>query len=114
MPDDTGDPKSAATEDSSPPEPVAPAEEKIQPKPPPPPPIAKKAWGAPLMRFDQAWTRLEARVCAWVLVTEILALCLWISLKGLSAEYQTGSGERNVSGLVFRALLTAVLLGLGA
>jgi TRAP-type C4-dicarboxylate transport system permease small subunit len=114
MPDDTGDPKSAATEDSSPPEPVAPAEEKIQPKPPPPPPIAKKAWGAPLMRFDQAWTRLESRLCAWVLVTEILALCLWISLKGLSAEYQTGSGERNVSGLVFRALLTAVLLGLGA
>jgi TRAP-type C4-dicarboxylate transport system permease small subunit len=115
MPDDTGDPKSAATEDSSPPEPVAPAEEKIQPKPPPQPPIAKKAWGAPLMRFDQAWTRLESRLCGWVLVTEIAALCLWIALKGLSAEYQVaGSGEKNVSGLVFRALLTSVAFGLAA
>ena len=94
MPDETGDP---------------------QPKVIPAPPIAKKAWGAPLMRFDQAWTRLESRLCGWVLVTEIAALCLWISLKGLSAEYQVaGSGEKNVSGLVFRALLTSVLFGLVA
>jgi TRAP-type C4-dicarboxylate transport system permease small subunit len=101
MPDDTGDPKSAAPEESAPPKPA--------------PPIAKQAWGAPLMRFDQAWTRLESRLCAWVLVTEIVALCLWIALKGLSAEYQTaGAGEKNVSGLVFRALITAVALGLGA
>ncbi len=94
MPEETGDP---------------------QPKPKPDPPIAKKAWGQPLMRMDQAWTRLESRLCAWLLVAEIAALCLWIALKGLSAEYQTaGTGEKNVSGLVFRSLLTAVALGLGA
>jgi TRAP-type C4-dicarboxylate transport system permease small subunit len=75
-------------------------------------PIAKQPWGEPLMRFDQAWTRLESRLCAWVLLGEIVALCLWIALKGLSAEYQTGSGQKNVSGLVFRALITSVLLGL--
>jgi TRAP-type C4-dicarboxylate transport system permease small subunit len=75
-------------------------------------PIPKQRWGEPLMRFDQAWTRLESRLCAWVLLGEIVALCLWIALKGLSAEYQTGSGQKNVSGLVFRALITSVLLGL--
>jgi TRAP-type C4-dicarboxylate transport system permease small subunit len=68
----------------------------------------------PLMRFDRAWTRVESRLAAWLLVSEIAALCLWVALKGLSAEYQTGSGDKNVSGLVFRSLLTAVALGLGA
>jgi TRAP-type C4-dicarboxylate transport system permease small subunit len=93
------------------------ADEAVPPKtaPPPAPPIAKQAWGEPLMRFDQAWTKLESRLCAWVLVTEIAALCLWIALKGLSAEYQTaGTGEKNVSGLVFRSLISAIVLGLGA
>jgi TRAP-type C4-dicarboxylate transport system permease small subunit len=104
MPEETGDPKTEGTTGDVP-----------QPKVVPPPPIAKQAWGEPLMRFDQAWTRLESRLCAWVLVTEIAALCLWISLKGLSAEYQTAGGERgNVSGLVFRALLTSVVFGLGS
>ncbi len=75
-------------------------------------PIAKQAWGAPLVRLDQAWTRLESRLCASVLVAEIAALCLWIALKGLSAEYQVDAGgEKNISGLVFRALLTACVLG---
>jgi hypothetical protein len=79
------------------------------------PPIRKQTWGEPLKRFDRAWTRLESRLAAWVLMAEIVALCLWIALKGLSAEYQSaGSGEKNVSGLVFRSLLTAVALGLGA
>jgi TRAP-type C4-dicarboxylate transport system permease small subunit len=80
----------------------------------PAPPIAKQAWGDPLMRLDRAWTRLESRLCAWVLVTEIIALCLWIALKGLSAEYQTGTGDKNVSGLVFRALISSIAFGLGA
>jgi hypothetical protein len=75
----------------------------------------KQAWGVPLMRFDRVWTRVESRLAAWLLVSEIAALCLWVALKGLSAEYQTaGSGDRNVSGLVFRSLLSAVVLGLGA
>jgi len=72
-----------------------------------------RAWGAPLARLDAAWTRLETRIAAAVLLSEILALCAWISLKGLSAEYQTGTqGEKNVSGLVFRGLIGAIVLGL--
>ncbi len=72
-----------------------------------------RAWGAPLARFDARWTRLEARLAAAVLLSEIVALCAWISLKGLSAEYSVASqGEKNVSGLVFRGLLGAIVLGL--
>jgi TRAP-type C4-dicarboxylate transport system permease small subunit len=113
MPDETGDPKPVLAEEGSLPTP--PVVEVVEAKPPPPPPISKKAWGEPLMRLDQRWTKLESRLCAWVLVTEIAALCLWISLKGLSAEYMTGEGgEKNLSGLVFRALLTSVVFGLGA
>ena len=74
-----------------------------------PPPWKKQAWGAPLLRFDRAWTRLEARMCAWVLIAEIIALCIWISLKGLSAEY--GAGDS--SGIVFRGLVGALVLGFG-
>jgi TRAP-type C4-dicarboxylate transport system permease small subunit len=74
---------------------------------------APHAWGAPFARFDAAWTRLEARLAAAVLLSEIVALCAWISLKGLSAEYQVGGeGEKNVSGLVFRGLIGAIVLGL--
>jgi len=72
-----------------------------------------RAWGNPLSRLDAAWTKLEARLAATVLVAEILALCAWISLKGLSAEYQAGGeGEKNVSGLVFRGIVSAIVLGL--
>ena len=75
--------------------------------------LAPRAWGAPLARLDARWTRLEARLAAAVLLSEILALCAWISLKGLSAEYQVGGqGEKNVSGLVFRGLIGAIVLGL--
>ncbi len=70
----------------------------------------RAAWGDPLYRLELAWTRLETRLCAVVLMAEIAALCLWISLKGLSAEY--GGGDR--SGLVFRALFGAVVLGYAA
>lgn len=78
-----------------------------KPKPLEPPPWKKQAWGAPLLRLDRAWTRLEARMCAWVLIAEIIALCIWISLKGLSAEY--GAGDS--SGIVFRGLVGALVLG---
>ncbi len=62
--------------------------------------------------------RSSSRGSRWVLLAEIVALCSWIALKGLSAEYQTnprGSrGAEDVSGLVFRALIGAVVLGIGA
>jgi len=68
------------------------------------------AWGRPFARLDAAWTRFESLLCAGVLIAEILALCLWIALKGLS----TPTDEGNAAGLVFRSVLGAVVLGLVA
>ncbi|HEY1693207.1 MAG TPA: TRAP transporter small permease subunit [Polyangiaceae bacterium] len=66
---------------------------------------------APLQRLDAAWQRLEARLCAGVLVAEIASLTLWVSLKGLSADYMPGATS---AGLVYRAILTATVLGVAA
>lgn len=65
----------------------------------------------PLQRLDAAWQRLEARLCAGVLVAEIASLSLWISLKGLSSDYVPGG---NASGLVYRAITGATALGVAA
>jgi TRAP-type C4-dicarboxylate transport system permease small subunit len=64
-----------------------------------------------LQKIDAAWQRLESRLCAGVLVAEIASLTIWIALKGLSSDYKPGE---NASGLVFRSLLSAALLGLVA
>jgi TRAP-type C4-dicarboxylate transport system permease small subunit len=64
-----------------------------------------------LEKIDAGWQRLEARLCAGVLVAEIASLTLWIALKGLSSDYRPGE---NSSGLVFRAMTTAVVLGVVA
>ncbi len=66
---------------------------------------------SPLQRLDAGWQALESRLCAAVLVAEIGSLTLWIALKGLSADYKPGE---NASGLVFRALVSAAVLGLAA
>jgi len=66
----------------------------------------KAAWGAPLAKLDRAWTTLESRLAAGVLVAEIVTLVFWIGIRALSA---TGRGG---SGMVFRALLTALVFGL--
>ncbi|WP_394833210.1 TRAP transporter small permease [Pendulispora rubella] len=76
-----------------------------------PPALPKQPWGAPLVRVDKVWTRFEARLCAWVLVAEILALCIWIFLKGMAAGY-SGGGDK--SGLALRMIVGAVVLGLVA
>ncbi len=68
------------------------------------------AWGRPFARLDAAWTRFESLLCAGVLIAEILALCLWIALKGLSTPTDAG----NAAGLVFRSVLGAIALGLVA
>jgi TRAP-type C4-dicarboxylate transport system permease small subunit len=73
-------------------------------------PRAGAPWAMPLKRFEDAWTRLEAKLCAGVLVGEVLALCAWIVLKGLATPTSTGSK----AGLVFRAVLGAVALGTAA
>ncbi len=72
---------------------------------------APQKWGEPLVRIDRKWTRFEARLCAWVLMGEIAALCIWILFKGMAAGY---SGGEDRSGLVLRAALGAVALGLSA
>jgi TRAP-type C4-dicarboxylate transport system permease small subunit len=66
------------------------------------------AWGEPIARLDAAWQKLEARLCAGVLVVEIAALTLWIGLNGLAKDYTPG---QNGGGLVFRGLVTAAVLG---
>ncbi len=80
------------------------------PAPPPPPVVPKQAWGEPLVKLDKKWTSLESKLCVWVLLAEIAALCFWIALKGLSSEYSPGGGD--ISGLVFRSLISSVVLGL--
>ena len=73
----------------------------------------------PLSRFDNAWTRLEARLATYVLFAEIGALCLWVSLKGMSADYKPGLLDADgnpvpvdTSGLVYRCVALAVIFGL--
>ena len=75
---------------------------KPAPKPEEP---GKAAWGAPLAKLDRAWTTLESRLCAGVLVAEVLTLVFWISIRALSATGRAGPG------MIFRALLTALVLG---
>jgi TRAP-type C4-dicarboxylate transport system permease small subunit len=65
----------------------------------------KAAWGAPIDRLDRAWTKLDARLCAFVLIADAMTLVAWISLKALS---HTGTGG---SGRVFRCLVAALIFG---
>jgi TRAP-type C4-dicarboxylate transport system permease small subunit len=73
--------------------------------------MAEKTGRHGLERLDAAWQRLEARLCAGVLVAEIASLSLWISLKGISSDYVPGG---NASGLVYRAITGAAVLGVAA
>jgi hypothetical protein len=66
------------------------------------------SWAASVARLDDRWQLLESRICAAVLVAEIVALAAWIVLKGLSTDYQPGG---NAAGLVCRSILTAAFLG---
>jgi C4-dicarboxylate transporter DctM subunit len=58
--------------------------------------------------LDEAWQRLEARLCAAVLVVEIASLTAWIALNGLAKDFTPG---QNAGGLVFRGLVSAAFLG---
>ncbi|MBX3226112.1 MAG: TRAP transporter small permease subunit [Labilithrix sp.] len=79
---------------------------KAEPRPEPKP--EKAAWGEPIARLDRAWTKLEARLCAVVLVAEILTLVFWIAIRALSSTGQGGPGG------LFRSLFCALVLGLVA
>lgn len=68
-------------------------------------------WGKPLLRFDTAWQAFESRLCTGVLVAEILALALWVFLRGLASDYFPGE---NAAGLICRVLLTTAAFGVVA
>ena len=65
----------------------------------------KKAWGAPFDKLDRAWSKLDARLCAFVLLADILTLVFWISIKALSSTGKSGPG------FIFRIMLSAVIVG---
>src|SRR5579884_1011748 len=69
------------------------------------------AWGAPLERLDVLWQEVESRLCAAVLVAEIVSLTVWVALRGLATDYVPGG---NASGIVCRSLLSAGVLGAAA
>lgn len=87
--------------------------EEAEPKPEIPAPVPTPsrppaAWGNPLFRLDQRWTRFETGLAVLVLALEAFALSLWVFLKGLSSPYDADAK----AGLVFRAILGAFLLGM--
>ena len=65
-------------------------------------------WAAPLWRLDRLWSAVDARLCQSVLVAEMLALFLWISLKGLKSE------PGDVKGLIYRILVTGAFFAVAA
>ncbi len=79
---------------------------------------AGAGWVQPLVKFDAWWTKWEARFVVGVLGAEIVALVTWVGLKGMSAEYQTNQTDPDapvdVSGIIFRGVLGALVLGVGA
>lgn len=69
---------------------------------------ARPRWGQGLTRLDQAWVRVEQRIAVWVLITEVITLVGWVSLKGLATTYVPGT---SVIGLIFRSAVTAMIFG---
>lgn len=69
---------------------------------------AGAAWAEPLNRLDKAWTKLDARLTAGVLVAEALALVFWLSVDALS---KPGAGG---PGMVYRCLLTSIVFAVAA
>ncbi len=64
------------------------------------------AWGRPLAAMDRGWTAVERWLCIVVLVLEIVALTVWIALKGLADR----PDNESVSGIVLRGLVGAIVL----
>jgi hypothetical protein len=69
------------------------------------------AWGPKVAHIDALWTRLETRLCVWVVIAETLALFFWISLKGLATDTLPGG---NAAGLICRVLFSATFAGIVA
>ncbi len=62
------------------------------------------------MRFDHVWTEFETWLAVLALSLEILSMSLWVFLKGFS----TPTTGENQAGVVFRAVVGATVLGMGA
>ena len=71
-------------------------------------PLSGAEWGKPLVRLDEAWQGIESRLCAAVLVAEVLALSLWVFLRGMATDYFPG---QNAAGLLTRSMLSTALFG---
>jgi len=67
-----------------------------------------RAWGAPFDRLDRRWTSLEQYLAVAVIVWEIATLTVWVALKGMATTYTPGG---NIIGLIFRAIVGAIVLG---
>jgi hypothetical protein len=90
---------SAHKDEGPPPASIAPAAAAV---------VTKADWGEPLARLDRAWTKLETRLAAFVLLAEVATLVFWIAIRALSS---TGTGG---GGMIFRAISGALVVGLGA
>lgn len=63
-------------------------------------------WGDPFKRLDKSWARFETKLAVGVLIAEIASLCAWVFLKGMSTPASSGK-----AGIVFRAVVTSLLMG---
>lgn len=66
----------------------------------------RAAWGEPIARFEHQWVKLETWLAVSVLIAEVVSLCAWVFLKGLSTP-----SSANVGGVVLRAAITSTVLG---
>ncbi len=71
-------------------------------------PETPRAWGAPLKRFDDWWTRVDTRLCVGVLGAQIVFLVVWAVLKSLTRDFSKGDSS---SATVVRILLTLAAAG---
>lgn len=72
--------------------------------------VGKRAWGAPLARFHTWWVSVEQALCVGVILAEIGALLVWVSMKGLSSPYDPVGGG-TPAGLVYRGSVGAMVVG---
>jgi hypothetical protein len=65
------------------------------------------SWARPLVRMERAWSWVESRLLFVLLLLLVTSLVFWISLRGLASPVESD----NSAGLVFRAVVGAVLFG---
>ncbi|MBW2526052.1 MAG: hypothetical protein JRI23_17865, partial [Deltaproteobacteria bacterium] len=101
--EDEDDP--SADEDEEPDSDAAPSSDEPSSRPSDAP--ERPPWVERIVAFERRWSRLESWLLFIALMVLMAVLCIWISLNGMSSPLATP----NKAGIVFRALLGAVLLG---